>query len=138
MTTETTDHRAILNDLYDDLQLYREADFDLEQTGRAVQIAGRTVCAIQQLADPTPAQKQATEDLVRALWAWQEAQVEPTPEAEASTPTKWDGNGLCTACKGRGQDGDGVECPQCNGYGDRNHYEYGTAGQGVRKEEQPQ
>ena len=82
MTTETTNHRAVLGDLYDDLQLYREADFDLEHTVRAVRIAGRRTCAIQQLADPTSAQEGATENLVRALWAWQKAQVEPTPEAE--------------------------------------------------------
>ena len=90
---EPADHRGALGDLYDDLQSYRKADFDLEQTVRAVLIAGRRTCANQQLADPTPAQEQAAADLVRALWAWQEAQVaeeekqaDPPPPSELGNP----------------------------------------------------
>ena len=145
---EPADHRGALGDLYDDLQLYREAEFSLDHTVRATLIAGRRTCASQQLYDPTPAQEQATANLVRALSAWQEAQVaegekraDPPPPSEkwdwqeaqvaegekrADPPPpseKWDENGICLACEGRGRDSEDLFCHSCGGQGDRCSYE---------------
>ena len=92
---DPADHRGALGDLYDDLQLYREVEFSLDHTVWAALIAGRRTCANQQLADPTPAQEQATGNLVRALSAWQEAQVaeeekqaDPPPPSELKSELK--------------------------------------------------
>ena len=76
---EQADHRAVLGDIYDDLQLYRKADLDVEQTVQAVLIAGRRTCA-----NPP-----ALADLVRALWTWREAQVaEEEKKADPPPPTE--------------------------------------------------
>ena len=85
---EPANHRGALGDLYDDLQSYRKADFDLEQTVQAVLIAVRRTCANQQLADPTPAQEQAAADLVRALWGCWNFWINPRPPARIH-PADW-------------------------------------------------
>ena len=122
---EPADHRGALGDLYEDLQLYREADFDQEQAVRAAMISARRTCARLALAAPTPDQEQAAMVLVGALWAWQEAQVaeeekrvDPPPPSE-----KWDVHGICLACEGRGRDSEDLFCHSCGGQGDRCSYE---------------